>query len=121
MYFLQIVSETAEAQQKANETVTEVKVLQGHVQDLQKNFLKNEKDAREVGDEVISIGVEVQKTQNQSKELQDTYRHATDKLNQRSQDSGLSRTRAQKLLEKANQLSVNTTAKLKELQGNLWN
>uniref|UniRef100_A0A1B6DHB4 Laminin subunit beta-2 n=1 Tax=Clastoptera arizonana TaxID=38151 RepID=A0A1B6DHB4_9HEMI len=112
----QITSETAVAQQKANETLTEVNGLQGQVQDLQKTFLKNEKDAREVADEALSIDADVQKTQNKAKELQNAYREAKDKLNKRSQDSGLARSRAQMLLERANQLSVNTTQKLKELQ-----
>lgn len=85
---------------------------------LQTGFLKNEKDAREVSDEAGSVYAEVKKAENQSQNLQDQYREAVNALNQRSQDSGLAHARAQKLLEKASQLSVNTTAKLKELKGN---
>lgn len=112
----QIASETAEAQQKANETVAEVNVLQGRLKQLQTGFLKNEKDAREVSDEAGSVYAEVKTAENQAQNLQVQYREAVNALNQRSQDSGLAHARAQKLLEKASQLSVNTTAKLKELK-----
>lgn len=84
---------------------------------LQTGFLKNEKDAREVSDEAGSVYTEVKTAENQAQNLQIQYREAVNALNQRSQDSGLAHTRAQKLLEKASQLSVNTTAKLKELKG----
>lgn len=87
---------------------------------LQTGFLKNEKDAHEVSDEASSVYAEVKTAENQVQNLQVQYREAVNALNQRSQDSGLAHARAQKLLEKASQLSVNTTAKLKELKGKMF-
>lgn len=48
---------------------------------------------------------------------QEEYTRAVNTLREREQDSGLAQTRAQKLLEKASQLSLNTTDKLKQLKG----
>lgn len=45
---LQIDGETGEAQQKANETAQKVDVLSERLSELQKNFLKNDLDAKDI-------------------------------------------------------------------------
>ncbi|XP_054279344.1 laminin subunit beta-1 [Macrosteles quadrilineatus] len=112
----QITSETAEAQQKANETVTEVNQLQERVKSLQTGFLKNQKDAQEVKAEAETMTEEVKRAEKRAKEMQDEYSRAVNSLQDRTEDSGLAQAKAQKLLEKASQLSLNTTDKLKQLK-----
>ncbi|XP_046682808.1 laminin subunit beta-1 isoform X2 [Homalodisca vitripennis] len=112
----QITSETGEAQQKANETVTEVNQLQEQVKTLQTGFLKNGKDAQEVKAEAESMTEEVKQAKDRAREMQSEYNLAVNTLREHSDDSLLAQTRAQKLLEKASQLSLNTTDKLKQLK-----
>lgn len=47
-FFLKIDGETGEAQQKANETAQKVDMLTERLSELQKNFLKNDVDAKEI-------------------------------------------------------------------------
>jgi len=112
----QITSETGEAKQKANETVAEVNGLQERVKALQTGFLKNEKDAQEVRAEAESMTSEVKKAEDRAREMQSAYNQAVDKLEARARDSVLAQARAHNLLEKASQLSLNTTDKLKQLK-----
>lgn len=113
----QITSETEEAQQKANETVTDVNQLQERVKALQTGFLKNEKDAQEVKNEASSMSEEVKQAQKRAQEMQTEYNRAVSTLEERARNSELAQVRAQSLLEKASQLSLNTTDKLKQLRG----
>ncbi|XP_039299299.1 laminin subunit beta-1 isoform X2 [Nilaparvata lugens] len=109
-------SETQEAQQKANETVVQVSKLQDKLKTLQSEFLKNEKDAKEVAEGVKVVELKVENAQEKAAELKRAYYNANDTLQQRSQHFQLARVKAQETLEKANNLSYLTNRKLIDLK-----
>lgn len=111
----QITSETNEAQQKANDTNGKVSLLQDRLKSIQRGYLQNERAISDVESEEKALEVEVSKAQSQALDLKLQYQQTDNKLHFRAETSGLKRAKGQKLLEKASQLSVNTTSKLKEL------
>ncbi|KAL1456234.1 hypothetical protein WDU94_000979 [Cyamophila willieti] len=111
----QIANETNEAQQKANDANMRVKQLQERLKSIQAGFLQNERSAQDVASEEKSLETEVAKAQEQADDLRRRYEETDNTLASKAESSGLKRAKGQKLLEKASQLSVNTTAKLKQL------
>lgn len=101
--------------------MTDVNQLQERVKALQTGFLKNEKDAQEVKNEASSMTDEVKQAQKRAQEMQTEYNRAVNTLGERARNSELAQVRAQILLEKASQLSLNTTDKLKQLKGKFLN
>ncbi|XP_065338114.1 laminin subunit beta-1 isoform X2 [Cloeon dipterum] len=113
----QIASDVTEAQQKSNETLTEVDNLQDKINALQKRFLKNDRDAREVSAEAESVLTEAQRAQERAGQLQNAYKDAEESLKKKSAAARESQEKVATLLKKASELSLNTLGKLKELKG----
>lgn len=111
----QITNETIEAQQKANDATAKVKQLLDRLKSIQAGFLQNERSAMDVETEEKSLEKEVARAQEQAASLRLRYQETDNQLISKAESSGLKRAKGQMLLEKASQLSVNTTAKLKQL------
>jgi len=84
---------------------------------LQTGFLKNVRDANEVKSEASTLIQEVEDTEKKASQLLASYREASNKLDTRAQIAKTTKYNSQNLLEKASQLSANTTLKLRELGG----
>lgn len=84
---------------------------------LQTGFLKNVRDANEVKSEAKTLLQEVIETDKKATVLKDNYDKVDATLGNRVKNSQTTRTISQNLLEKASQLSANTSSKLKELIG----
>lgn len=92
-------------------------MIEGKLKTLQTGFLKNVRDANEVKSEAKSLIQEVEETKNKASQLISAYNKANDTLENRVKNSKTTRSNSIYLLEKASQLSANTTLKLKELGG----
>nr|CAD7442744.1 unnamed protein product [Timema bartmani]CAD7455701.1 unnamed protein product [Timema tahoe] len=114
--FFQISSETDEAQQKANETVTDVDLLKDRLKQLQTSVLINERAANEVAEAARKVKDEANSAEANANYLSNDYQQAADSLQRRTAASSESQKRARGLLERASQFSVGTTAKLKDLE-----
>jgi len=84
---------------------------------LQTGFLKNVRDANEVKSEAGTLIQEVEDTEKKASQLLSLYNDASNKLDNRAQIAKTTKNNSQQLLEKASQLSANTTLKLRELGG----
>jgi len=84
---------------------------------LQTGFLKNVRDANEVKSEASTLIQEVEDTEKKASQLLASYYEASNKLDNRAQIAKTTKNNSQSLLEKASQLSANTTLKLRELGG----
>lgn len=113
---VQIASETTEAQQKANETITDVGKLQSRVRELQTRFLKNSRDVGELKAEADSVVRDGATAKQGAAELRTKYDLAASRLEDRSKLSNNARQRAQKILNEASTLAITTSGKLKKLQ-----
>nr|CAD7395642.1 unnamed protein product [Timema poppensis] len=111
-----ISSETDEAQQKANETVTDVDLLKDRLKQLQTSVLINERAANEVAEAARKVKDEANSAEENANYLSNDYQQAADSLQRRTAASSESQKRARGLLERASQFSVGTTAKLKDLE-----
>nr|CAD7604721.1 unnamed protein product [Timema genevievae] len=111
-----ISSETDEAQQKANETVTDVDLLKDRLKQLQTSVLINERAANEVAEAARKVKDEANSAEANANYLSNDYQQAADSLQRRTAASSESQKRARGLLERASQFSVGTTAKLKDLE-----
>ncbi|KAI5734580.1 hypothetical protein M8J77_008341 [Diaphorina citri] len=111
----QITNDLDDAQQKSNETNVKVKLLQERLKSIQAGFLQNGRSAMDVENEEKNLEKEVALAQKQASGLRSRYQETDNKLLSKAESSGLKRARGQMLLNKASQLSVNTTAKLKQL------
>lgn len=94
-----------------------VSVIDGKLKSLQTGFLKNVRDANEVKSEAKTLIQEEEETKNKASQLLAAYKKANDTLENRVKNSKKTRSNSIYLLEKASQLSANTTLKLKELGG----
>ncbi|KAE8752609.1 hypothetical protein FOCC_FOCC000731 [Frankliniella occidentalis] len=112
----QIASETTEAQTKANETIVDVDKLQARVRDLQTRFLKNSRDVGELKAEADSVVRDGAIAKEGASKLRAKYETAASRLQDRSKLSNNSRQRAQKILNEASSLRIQTNDKLKKLQ-----
>lgn len=114
---MQIGSETDDAQQKANETVREVTMLESHLKELQTRFLKNSRDSREVTEEAEKVNKEARQANDKTDDLESKHQAAAGKLQQKVEESARDQKKAAQLLERASKLFHNTSAKHKELLG----
>jgi len=94
-----------------------INVIEGKLKSLQTGFLKNVRDAEEVKSEAKTLIQEVEETENKASKLISSYNNVNDTLKNRVRNSQATRINSQILLERASQLSTNTTLKLKELEG----
>jgi chromosome segregation ATPase len=119
---LQIGSETDDAQQKANETVRGVTMLESHLKELQTRFLKNSRDSKEVTEEAEKVNKEAKQANDKTGDLESKHQAAAGKLQQKVEESARDQKKASQLLERASKLFHNTSAKHKELLGKsvLW-
>lgn len=94
-----------------------INVIEGKLKSLQTGFLKNVRDADEVKSEAKTLIQEVEETEKKASKLITSYNNVNDTLKNRVKNSQATRSNSQILLERASQLSTNTTLKLKELKG----
>jgi len=113
----QIDSETGDAQRKASETSNKVNDLSSKLNELQKNFLKNDYDAKEIKQQADQVRDAAHNAHEDATKLRDNYRKANDSLTAKAITSESARERAQQLLQRASKITVETSSKLKELQG----
>lgn len=114
---LQIGSETDDAQQKANETVRGVIMLESHLKELQTRFLKNSRDSKEVTEEAEKVNKEARQANDKIGDLESKHQAAAGKLEQKVEESARDQKKASQLLERASKLFHSTSAKHKELLG----
>lgn len=114
---MQVKTETGVAQENVEKVLNEIGVIEDKLKTLQTGFLKNVRDANEVKSEAKMLTDDVQDTEKKSMELLTNYDHVNNKLESRFNNSKSTLNDSQRLLERASQLSANTTLKLKELKG----
>lgn len=96
----------------------DIGIIETKLKTLQTGFLKNVRDANEVKSEAKILIQEVNETEKKAWQLLTSYTHANETLEKHVTNSKNTRNNSQYLLEKASQMSANTTLKLKELGGN---
>ncbi|XP_065226755.1 laminin subunit beta-1 [Planococcus citri] len=111
----EISNQSAKAQQTINETVEEFLKLEESFKTLQTEFLKNNADAMTVEDELKAVIADVDDTQKKSQNLTADYKQIAAELEKKAMNSTDAHKNAQLLLNRASQLSLNTTNKIKEL------
>lgn len=109
---------TNEAQMKAGNTTIavdelETKLKQLQTQSGQKNFILNE----EIKKELSTLADEAQKIKDKSDKLGTEYKTASDTLNERVNKSKGVIERAKNLLQRASELTADTSTKFKDLEG----
>lgn len=92
-------------------------MLHGKLNDLQKNFLKNDLDAKDIKKQADLVRDSASNAHEIATQLHDKYRQANDSLSTKALTSESARERAQQLLQRASKITVDTSSKLKELQG----
>lgn len=97
--------------------IDDISSIERKLKTLQTGFLKNVRDANEVKSEAKTLIDEVQETEKKASQLLIDYNNANDTLENRVKNSKTTLSNSQYLLEKASQLSANTSLKLKELGG----
>lgn len=112
----QIESETDEANSKAENTTYMLSAANTKLKQLQSIVLNHANGAKQVSNEAEKVAKEVEGSTKAIEELNKRYEAVNKTVQLRFEQSSNSKLRAQKLLEKARHLSVNTTAKFKELK-----
>lgn len=113
----QIASETADAQSKAGESVTEVESLRDRLRELQRKLIKNERDVKDAAREAEVAASLAARAGQGASELETAYQRALSALNDKAARGGDARERSARLQEKANRLSASVLAKYQELRG----
>jgi coxsackievirus/adenovirus receptor len=118
----QIDSETIDAHKRANETAEIVEKLTSKLSKLQKKFLKNDFDAKEIKTQVENVRQLANNAHEKASNLKNSYKNANETLTQKSITSEGARERAQMLLMRASKITVDTTRKFQELKemGNVY-
>lgn len=111
--------ETSTTQENVQNILDNINVIEGKLKLLQTGFLKNVRDADEVKSEAKSLAQEIEETDKKALKLVAAYNNANDTLKNRVKNSQATHSSSQQLLERASQLSANTTLKLKELGGKI--
>ncbi|EDW63810.1 laminin subunit beta-1 [Drosophila virilis] len=111
----QIDLETKEAESPANVTAQQVEELARKVQRLEKNILKNELAAKEITKEANRVKLEALRARGDASNLQSSTGATNQTLTDRASRSENARERAKLLLQRASKLTVDTNAKLNEL------
>jgi len=114
---VQVKTETGIAQENVENVLDDIGVIEDKLKTLQTGFLKNVRDANEVKSEAKMLTDDVQDTERKSTELLTNYDNVNSTLENRFKNSKSTLNDSQRLLERASQLSANTTLKLKELKG----
>lgn len=114
---IQVKTETGVTQENVQKVLDDINVIESKLKTLQTGFLKNVRDANEVKSEASTLIQEVEDTEKKASQLLASYRVASNKLDTRAQIAKTTKYNSQNLLEKASQLSANTTLKLRELGG----
>jgi chromosome segregation ATPase len=110
-----VKTETGVTQENVQKVLDDINVIETKLKTLQTGFLKNVRDANEVKSEASTLIQEVEDTEKKASQLLASYREASNKLDTRAQIAKTTKYNSQNLLEKASQLSANTTLKLREL------
>ncbi|XP_050439565.1 laminin subunit beta-1-like [Adelges cooleyi] len=110
-----IKSDSANAQVNVQKAMDDIVSIEGKLKTLQTGFLKNSLDATNVRSEAKNLTIEVDETEKKADQLLADYKNANNTLENRVKNSKTTRNNSQYLLERASQLSANTTLKLKEL------
>lgn len=117
MFVIQVKTETGVTQENVQKVLDDINVIESKLKTLQTGFLKNVRDANEVKSEASTLIQEVEDTEKKASQLLASYYEASNKLENRAQIAKSTKNNSQNLLEKASQLSANTTLKLRELGG----
>nr|NP_476618.1 LanB1, isoform A [Drosophila melanogaster]NP_723319.1 LanB1, isoform B [Drosophila melanogaster]P11046.4 RecName: Full=Laminin subunit beta-1; AltName: Full=Laminin B1 chain; Flags: Precursor [Drosophila melanogaster]AAF52563.1 LanB1, isoform A [Drosophila melanogaster]AAN10647.1 LanB1, isoform B [Drosophila melanogaster] len=110
-----IDEETYSAEAPANNTAQQVEKLAKKVQKLQNNIMKNDRDAKEITKEAGSVKLEAMRARGEANNLQSATSATNQTLTDRASRSENARERAKQLLQRASKLTVDTNAKLKDL------
>lgn len=116
---IQVKTETSTTQDNVQKILDIINVIEGKLKSLQTGFLKNVRDADEVKSEAKTLAQEIEETDKKASKLVTAYNNANDTLKNRVKNSQATHSSSQQLLERASQLSANTTLKLKELGGKI--
>ncbi|XP_050582063.1 laminin subunit beta-1 [Bombus affinis] len=114
----EIAEVTRGAQMQANSTTQTVDSLDARLKQLQTQSVRNDFVLNEeIRVEARKVADEAQKVDAKTKELAMEYRKADEALNSRANKSKGNILRAKKLLQKASELTADTSTKLKDLDG----
>ncbi|XP_035719159.1 laminin subunit beta-1-like isoform X1 [Vespa mandarinia] len=107
-----------EAQTKANDTTDSVKALDTRLKQLQKQSAKNAFILnKEIEVETLKVANEARVVEGKTKKLAEEYKKADEFLNYRINKSEDDIKRAKKLLQRASELTADTSTKFKDLDG----
>ncbi|XP_045036688.1 myosin-7B-like [Daphnia magna] len=110
------LSETADAQAKAIESVQEVEGLRERLRELQRKLIKNERDVKEATRESDVAASLATRAGQGASELDTAYQRALRALEEKTARSGDARERSDRLQDKANRLTASVFAKVQELK-----
>lgn len=109
---------TREAQMKAGNTTIAVEALEARLKQLQTQSVKNDFVLNEeIQKELITLSDDARSVKEKSEKLGTEYKRASDSLNYRSTKSKGDIQRAKRLLQRASELTADTTTKFKDLDG----
>lgn len=114
----EIIDVTRDAKQKADNTSRSVDSLEDRLKKLQTHVGKNEFIVKqEISHEGGLVAEEAKKVENKTNQLGKEYKEASDLLNDRVDKSKENIKRAKRLLQQASELTADTSAKFKDLDG----
>lgn len=113
-----IADVTKAAQIQANTTTHSVEALDARLKQLQTQSVRNDFVlTKEIGVEAKRVAEEAQTIDGKTKKLAEEYRRADESLNQRMNKSRGDIQRAKMLLQRASELTADTSTKFKDLDG----
>ncbi|XP_011162425.1 laminin subunit beta-1 isoform X1 [Solenopsis invicta] len=112
-----IADVTKAAQTQANSTTQSVEALDVRLKQLQTQSAKNSFILTEIGTEAKKVADEAQVTDGKTKKLSEEYKRADELLNQRVNKTKGDIQRAKRLLQRASELTADTSTKSKDLDG----
>lgn len=112
-----IADVTKAAQIQANSTTQSVMALDNRLKQLQTQSAKNVFILKEIGVEANKVANEAQAIDIKTKKLSEEYKRADESLNQRVNKSKGDILRAKRLLQRASELTADTSTKSKDLDG----
>lgn len=114
----EIAEVTKGAQMQANSTTQMVDSLDARLKQLQTQSVRNDFVLnQEIGIEARNVGIETEKVDKKTKKLAREYKKADESLDSTVNKSKGNILRAKKLLQKASELTADTSTKLKDLSG----
>ncbi|XP_012542845.2 laminin subunit beta-1 [Monomorium pharaonis] len=112
-----IADMTNAAQIRANFTTKSVEALDARLKQLQTQSAKNSFILAEIDTEAKKVADEAQVTDSKTKKLSEEYKKADESLNQRVNKTKGDIQRAKRLLQRASELTADTSTKSKDLDG----